>query len=225
MNPFHGRHFQGEIILWAVRWYCKYGISYRELQEMLAERGVNVDHTTIYRWVQRYAPEIEKRLRWYWRNPTDLSSWHIDETYVKVNGRWSYLYRAVDQRGDTIDFYLSSRRNTKSAYCFLGKILNNVKKWQIPQVINTDKAPTYGRALSRLKREGKCPPDLEHRQIKYKNNVIGHCCKVSDEAAFCLIQRPYISKTLLTRRISPGDHHNKMLRPGLCVVHASPQYL
>ncbi|MFO4199800.1 hypothetical protein AAHC97_24485, partial [Escherichia coli] len=80
MNPFHGRHFQGEIILWAVRWYCKYGISYRELQEMLAERGVNVDHTTIYRWVQRYAPEIEKRLRWYWRNPTDLSSWHIDET-------------------------------------------------------------------------------------------------------------------------------------------------
>lgn len=79
MNPFHGRHFQGEIILWAVRWYCKYGISYRELQEMLAERGVNVDHTTIYRWVQRYAPEIEKRLRWYWRNPTDLSSWHIDE--------------------------------------------------------------------------------------------------------------------------------------------------
>ncbi|ENW26127.1 IS6-like element IS1006 family transposase, partial [Acinetobacter lwoffii] len=93
-------------------------------------------------------------------------------TYVKVNGRWSYLYRAVDQRGDTIDFYLSSRRNTKSAYCFLGKILNNVKKWQIPQVINTDKAPTYGRALSRLKREGKCPPDLEHRQIKYKNNVI-----------------------------------------------------
>lgn len=71
MNPFHGRHFQGEIILWAVRWYCKYGISYRELQEMLAERGVNVDHTTIYRWVQRYAPEIEKRLRWYWRNPTE----------------------------------------------------------------------------------------------------------------------------------------------------------
>ena len=86
MNPFHGRHFQGEIILWAVRWYCKYGISYRELQEMLAERGVNVDHTTIYRWVQRYAPEIEKRLRWYWRNPTHLGTWHIDETYVKVNG-------------------------------------------------------------------------------------------------------------------------------------------
>ncbi len=110
MNPFKGRHFQRDIILWAVRWYCKYGISYRELQEMLAERGVNVDHSTIYRWVQRYAPEMEKRLRWYWRNPSDLCPWHMDETYVKVNGRWAYLYRAVDSRGRTVDFYLSSRR-------------------------------------------------------------------------------------------------------------------
>ncbi|WP_250150569.1 IS6 family transposase, partial [Escherichia coli] len=103
MNPFKGRHFQRDIILWAVRWYCKYGISYRELQEMLAERGVNVDHSTIYRWVQRYAPEMEKRLRWYWRNPSDLCPWHMDETYVKVNGRWAYLYRAVDSRGRTVD--------------------------------------------------------------------------------------------------------------------------
>ncbi|PQK53322.1 DDE-type integrase/transposase/recombinase [Escherichia coli] len=110
MNPFKGRHFQRDIILWAVRWYCKYGISYRELQEMLAERGVNVDHSTIYRWVQRYAPEMEKRLRWYWRNPSDL--------------------------------------------------------------FNTDKAPAYGRALALLKREGRCPSDVEHRQIKYRNNVI-----------------------------------------------------
>ena len=167
MNPFKGRHFQRDIILWAVRWYCKYGISYRELQEMLAERGVNVDHSTIYRWVQRYAPEMEKRLRWYWRNPSDLCPWHMDETYVKVNGRWAYLYRAVDSRGRTVDFYLSSRRNSKAAYRFLGKILNNVKKWQIPRFINTDKAPAYGRALALLKREGRCPSDVEHRQIKY----------------------------------------------------------
>ena len=172
MNPFKGRHFQRDIILWAVRWYCKYGISYRELQEMLAERGVNVDHSTIYRWVQRYAPEMEKRLRWYWRNPSDLCPWHMDETYVKVNGRWAYLYRAVDSRGRTVDFYLSSRRNSKAAYRFLGKILNNVKKWQIPRFINTDKAPAYGRALALLKREGRCPSDVEDRQIKYRNNVI-----------------------------------------------------
>jgi IS6 family transposase len=133
--------------------------------------GEYVDHTTIYRWVQRYAPEMEKRLRWYWRNPTDRHLWHLDETYVKVNVKWAYLYRAVDQRGHTLDFYLSARRNTHSAYCFLGKILI-MSKMADSRVINTDKAHTYGRALSRLKQEGKCPEDLDHRQIKYKNNVI-----------------------------------------------------
>lgn len=96
----------------------------------------------------------------------------VDETYIKVNGRWAYLYRAVDSRGRTIDFYLSPRRNSKAAYRFPGKILNNVKGWQIPRFINTDKAPTYGRALALLKREGRCPSDVEHRQIKYRNNVI-----------------------------------------------------
>jgi len=81
-TDFKGRHFEGEIILWAVRWYCRYGISYRELQEMLTERGVPVNHTTLYRWVQRYAPEIEKRLRWAWRNPGRSHRWHLDETYI-----------------------------------------------------------------------------------------------------------------------------------------------
>lgn len=105
---------------------------------------------------------MEKRLRGYWCNPSDLCPWHIDETYVKVDGRWAYLYRAVDSRGRTVDFYLSSHHNSKAAYRFLGKILNNVKKWQIPRFINTDNAPTYGRALALLKREGRCPPDVEH---------------------------------------------------------------
>ncbi|ESL75560.1 MULTISPECIES: IS6 family transposase [Enterobacteriaceae] len=219
MNPFKGRHFQRDIILWAVRWYCKYGISYRELQEMLAERGVNVDHSTIYRWVQRYAPEMEKRLRWYWRNPSDLCPWHMDETYVKVNGRWAYLYRAVDSRGRTVDFYLSSRRNSKAAYRFLGKILNNVKKWQIPRFINTDKAPAYGRALALLKREGRCPSDVEHRQIK------GTVAKLAMRQPFVLFKGLTFQKLCLPGAFRPGDHHNKMLRPGLCVVHASPQYL
>jgi transposase-like protein len=96
MDDFKGRHFTGEVILWAVRWYCRYGISYRDLEEMLAERGIDVDHTTIYRWVQRYAPEMEKRLRWFWRRGFD-PSWRLDETYVKVRGKWTYLYRAVDK--------------------------------------------------------------------------------------------------------------------------------
>ncbi|WP_408831878.1 IS6 family transposase [Acetobacter thailandicus] len=106
MNDFKGRHFRGEVILGAVRWYCRYGISYRDLETMLAERGVGVDHSTIYRWVQRYAPEMEKRLRWYWKRPCFSRSWCVDETYIKVKGQWTYLYRAVDKDGDTIDFYL-----------------------------------------------------------------------------------------------------------------------
>ena len=114
MSDFKGRHFGGEIVLWAVRWYCRYGISYRDLEQMMAERGVSVDHSTIYRWVQRYAPEIEKRLRWHWRRPRS-GSWRVDETYVKVRGKWSYLYRAVDKLGNTIDFYLSPTRNTMAA--------------------------------------------------------------------------------------------------------------
>ncbi|EEQ12669.1 transposase [Yersinia frederiksenii ATCC 33641] len=85
---------------------------------MLAERGVNVDHTTIYRWVQRYAPEMEKRLRWYWRHPTDLRPWHLDETYIKVKGHWKYLYRAVDTAGQTIDFLLTAKRDGVAALRF-----------------------------------------------------------------------------------------------------------
>ncbi|GAB7078905.1 hypothetical protein JCM14635_05780 [Megalodesulfovibrio paquesii] len=88
MNDFNWRHFQGEIILWAVRWYCKYGISDRELEEMLAERGVRVDHSTIYRWVQAYAPLLDKRLRWHLKEE-NTGSWRVDETNVKVKGEWA----------------------------------------------------------------------------------------------------------------------------------------
>ncbi len=101
-EPIQKWHFQRDIILWWLRWYCKYGISYRELQEMLAER-VDVDPHDF--WVQRYAPEMEKRLRWYWRNPSDLCPWH-SETYVKVNGSWAYLYRAVDG-GAALSIFIS----------------------------------------------------------------------------------------------------------------------
>jgi len=172
MSDFKGRHFRGEVILWAVRWYCRYGISYRDLETMLAERGVSVDHSTIYRWVQRYAPEMEKRLRWYWKCPGFARSWRVDETYIKVKGKWAYLYRAVDKDGDTIDFYLSPTRNAKVAKRFLGKALNGLKDWEKPETINTDKTPTYGLAISELKKYGKLSDTVKHRQVKYLNNVI-----------------------------------------------------
>ena len=138
---------------------------------MLHERGVTVDHSTIYRWVQKYAPLIEKRLKWHWR-PKFGISWQVDETYIKVKGKWVYLYRAIDKEGNTVDFYLSTRRNAKAAYRFLSKALRGLKDWQKPSTINTDKAPSYGVAIKKLKNEGKCPEDLEHRQVKYLNNRI-----------------------------------------------------
>jgi arginine:ornithine antiporter / lysine permease len=170
-SDFKWRRFEGAIILWAVRWYCRYGVSYRDLEQMMSERGVSVDHSTIYRWVQKYAPEIEKRLRWQWRRPRS-TSWRVDETYVKVGGAWTYLYRALDKHGDTIDFYLSPTRSAKAAKRFLCKALGGLKDWEKPEVINTHKAPTYAVAIADLKKEGKCPEKLVHRQVKYLNNVV-----------------------------------------------------
>jgi IS6 family transposase len=167
MSEFKWRHFSGEIILLCVRWYCKYGISYRDLEEMMAERGVMVDHTTLYRWVQCYAPELEKRIRWY--QGYTSASWRVDETYVKIRGKWKYLYRAIDKHGRLIDFMLSDRRNAKAAKRFLSKALSTRKDWP-PLKINTDKNDAYPPAIRELKQQSKLAPDVEHRQAKYLNN-------------------------------------------------------
>ena len=158
-------------MLWAVRWYCRYPVSYRDLEAMMSERGVAVDHSTIYRWVQHYAPEVEKRLRWQCRRARSRS-WRVDETYVRVRGKWAYLYRVVDKFGDTIDFYLSATRNTKAAKRFLGKALRGCKEWELPEVVNTDKAPSYAAATAELKAEARCPQETRHRQVKYLNNIV-----------------------------------------------------
>jgi len=169
MSEFKYRQFEGEIIIQCVRWYCKYGISYRELEEMMLERGIEVDHTTIYRWVQRYAPEIEKKMRWYLQGGT-TGSWRIDETYIKVKGKWKYLYRAVDSRGRTIDFYLSHTRNARAAHRFLAKCLNRTPNWAHPSTLNTDQNPTYPIAIAQLKKEKKLNEDVVHPKVKYLNN-------------------------------------------------------
>ncbi len=134
---------------------------------MRRERGVAVDHTTLYRWTQRYAPELDKRTAWY-RSRLSFS-WRVDETYVRVKGRWKYLYRALDKEGATLNFYLADRRNAKAAKRFLGAALKRSRDW-IPRVITTDKNPAYGEAIAELKQEGVIPPGLEHRQAKYLNN-------------------------------------------------------
>ena len=111
--PFRGRHFADVIIILCVRWYLRYSLSYRDLEEIMAERGLPVDHVTIWRWIQQYAPLLNQRLRRELRRPN--GSWRVDETYIKVAGKWTYLYRAVDSSGDTIDFMLSPKRDLTAA--------------------------------------------------------------------------------------------------------------
>src|SRR5258708_39769695 len=112
-NPFKWRHFQAEIILVCVRWYLRYPLSYRDLEEMMWERGLHVDHTTICRWVQRYAPELEKRCRPHLKACND--SWKVEETSIKSKKVWMDLYRAVDSQGNTLAFLLSRTRAAEAA--------------------------------------------------------------------------------------------------------------
>ena len=166
---FKWKHFQPEIILLNVRWYCRYAMSYRDLEEMMAERGLSVDHSTINRWVLQYGPELDQRCRRHLRPTND--SWKVDETYVKVKGEWKYLYRAVDSSGQTLDFMLSAKRDAKAAKRFLKKALK-ARHTETPRVINVDKNAAYPAATNDLKTEKTLPEETELRPVKYLNNMI-----------------------------------------------------
>ena len=168
-NPFKWRQFEPGLILLCVRWYLRYAVSYRDLEEMMRERGLCVDHTTIYRWVQRYAPAIDKRCRPFLRRTTD--SYRIDETYVRVGGAWHYLYRGVDSNGDTLDFLLRATRDKNAAIAFFRKTVG-ASHTTPPRVVNVDKNPAYPIAFEAIKHEGFFRPRSSLRQCKYLNNVI-----------------------------------------------------
>src|SRR5215831_862199 len=165
---FKWRHFAPEVILCAVRWYLRYSLSYREVQELLEERDLRVDHTTIWRWVQCYAPELEQRTRPHLK-PTNRS-WRVDETYVRIRGHWFYLYRALDSSGATIDFFLSAVRSADAAKALLSKTLSDRSHPQ-PRVINTDKARCYPLAISEAKDQGIVRRRCRHRPVAYLNNI------------------------------------------------------
>jgi transposase-like protein len=168
-NPFKGRQFTAEIILWAVRWYLQFPISYRDLERMFSDRGIQIDHTTLFRWIQAYAPELEKRIRPRLR--MTRGSWRVDETYIRVKGEWVYLYRAVDASGQTIDFLLSPKRDAAAAKRFFRKALKQPHTVN-PRTITVDKNAAYPIAVNVMKRNGELWRFAKLRPVKFLNNIV-----------------------------------------------------
>jgi transposase-like protein len=165
---FDGRHFDREIIVLCVRWYLRFKLSFRDLVEMMAERGLSMAHTTIMRWVHHYAPEFERRWNRFAR-PAG-SSWRVDETYVKVHGKWVYLYRAVDRVGNTVDFRLSPRRDVAAAKAFFRKAIK--AQGSAPRTITLDGYAASHRAVREMKADSQLAADTKLRSSKYLNNLI-----------------------------------------------------
>lgn len=165
MIEFKGSHFEREVILWGVRWYVAYPISYRQLEEMMQDRGAEVDHSTLNRWVLKYAPLLEQRFRT--RKRPVGSSWRMDETYVRIKGVWKYLYRAVDKAGVTVDFLLTAKRDRKAALRFLRKAIGQNGT---PEKITIEKSGANTAALESYNQDHEA--DIEIRQVKYLNNIV-----------------------------------------------------
>ena len=168
-NLFKWKHYQSDVIILCVRWYLKYALSYRDLSEIMQERGLFLSHTTIYRWVLQYSNVLNINIRKHLRPTND--SWCMDETYVKLNGKWIYLYRAVDSKGNTIDFWLSKSRDKRAAKKFFRKALKSAHN-QMPRVITTDKYVATEMAILEEKYYGDLSCGTQHRTIKYLNNII-----------------------------------------------------
>src|ERR1700716_4180605 len=144
-SGFAGFRFPPEVIMVAVRWYLRYGLSYRDVEELLAERGITVDHVTVYRWVQRFTPLLIDAAR-PCRHATG-DRWFVDETYVKVAGRWVYLYRAIDQSGQVIDVLVSEKRDLAATRPFFTRALEHGPQ---PTGVSTERAPAYPRVVNEL---------------------------------------------------------------------------
>ena len=160
-SAFAGYRFPPEVILLAVRWYLRFGLSYRDLEELLAERGIDVDHVTLFRWVQRFTPLLIDAARPCRHAVGGL--WFVDETYVKVSGRWRYVYRAVDQHGQVIDVYLSARRDIAAARRFFTAALAAHDE---PVEVVTDLVPALEHVIEELL------PDAFHNTGQYANNRV-----------------------------------------------------
>ena len=153
-NPFKGRQYPGMVIVTAVRWYLRYPLAYEHVSELPAERGLAIDAGCVRRWVQAYAPELNKRCRPHLKSTN--KSYRVDETYSKVKGQEKYLYRAVDSTGQTIAFLLTAKRDKAAAGRFFRRVFSAPSN-PIPRVVHVDKNPAYPAAIRILKREGRLP--------------------------------------------------------------------
>ena len=162
---FSGRHFQHDMILQSVRWYLAYALSYRDIEEIMQERGFDVDHSTIHRWVVHYSPQLVQKFRSTKRKPG--GRWRLDETYIKVKGKWKYYYRAVDKYGETVDFLLTAKRGTKAALRYLRKAIGSCGK---PSLINIDQSGANNAAIKQFNAEESTR--IKIRQCKYLNNIV-----------------------------------------------------
>ncbi|MRC19831.1 IS6 family transposase [Bacillus thuringiensis] len=166
MRYFKGKQFKKDIILVAVGYYCRFSLSYRDVSEILKERGVSVHATTIMRWVHEYGNLIYQI--WKKKNKSAHFVWHLDETYIKVKGEWSYLYRAIDGNGYTLDIQLRKTRNHQAAYMFMKRL---VKAFGEPTVLTTDKAPALLCVFKKLQKD-EYYTHTKHCTIKHRNNLI-----------------------------------------------------
>jgi putative transposase len=181
MLNFKGMRFPIDVILVCIRWYAAYPLSYRHLEEIMEERGVSVDHSTINRWAIRFLPLIEKMAR---KNKRPVGgSWRMDETYIKVKGAWKYLYRAVDKQGKTVDFLLAAKRDTAAAKRFFDKAMGVNED---PKKVAMDKSGANKAAIDAIN-VGRAVPILV-RQVKYLNNIVEQ-----DHRAIKRVTRPMLN--------------------------------
>ena len=180
MLSFKGMRFPADVILVCIRWYAAYPLSYRHLEEIMDERGVSVDHSTVNRWALRFLPLIEKLSRKHRRKVG--TSWRMDETYIKVKGDWTYLYRAVDKQGKTVDFLLTAHRDMAAAMRFFEKAM---RENDVPEKIAMDKSGANKAAIDEINNTMAVP--ITVRQVKYLNNIVEQ-----DHRAIKRVTRPML---------------------------------
>lgn len=218
MINFKGKHFANTIILMAIRWYVAYSLSYRNIEEMLKERGIEVDHATINRWVIEYAPLLEEEFRKKHKRTTGLS-WRMDETYLKNNGKWGFLYRATDKAGDTVDFMFSAKRDRKAALRFFKKAIGSNG---LPHTVTIDKSGANNAALEQINEQfllnNLCFLFIIIRQIKYLNNIVEQ-----DHRHIKLIIKPMLGfKSFVSAKATiAGIELHHMLKKGQMVNAAN----